>query len=153
MMPLLEVDVPGVPIPQGSKNAFRHSKTGRVVVIEANRDLEAWRHLVTLKARRAWGARLTHPGAMDVQLIFRLPRPAGHLGTGRNAGQVKLSAPALPAVKPDLDKLTRAILDALTQARVWEDDSRVVALHCWKFYADHGRRPGVHISVSAVEGG
>jgi Holliday junction resolvase RusA-like endonuclease len=150
---ILEVDVPGVPVPQGSKRAFRHSKTGKVVMIDDNINLSAWRQVVTLRTRRAWGLRPPQTGAVAVQLIFRLPRPEGHMGTGRNAGTRKPSSPLLPAVKPDLDKLIRAVLDSLTNAGVWEDDGRVVSLACWKFYADHGRRPGVHITVSTVEEG
>ena len=46
-------------------------------------------------------------GPVELRLGFDLPRPAGHSGTGRNAGTVKPSAPTYPTVAPDLDKLTR----------------------------------------------
>jgi len=47
-------------------------------------------------------------------------------------------------VRPDLDKLERAIGDALTDAGVWVDDGQVVNSHTQKWYAE---TPGVHITV------
>lgn len=52
---------------------------------------------------------------------------------------------ATPATRPpDLDKLTRAVLDALTGI-VWVDDRQVVALHSTKV---QGATPGVDVTVT-----
>ena len=48
-----------------------------------------------------------------LDLLFRFPRPRSHFGTGRNAGQLKPSAPFYVRTRPDLDKLARAVGDAL----------------------------------------
>lgn len=40
-----------------------------------------------------------------------------------------------PFVRPDIDKLARAVLDALTGI-VFRDDAQVVKLHCSKSYSD-----------------
>ena len=64
-----------------------------------------------------------------------MQRPKSHFGTGRNAGKLKPSAPKYPAVKPDVDKLSRAVHDALTIANVIDDDSRIVIDHNEKHYA------------------
>ena len=59
----------------------------------------------------------------------------GHYGTGRNADQVKASAPPHPTTKPDATKLVRAVEDALTGV-IWRDDSQVVRQWASKVYDD-----------------
>ena len=57
--------------------------------------------------------------------------------------------PHPPAVaKPDLDKLVRAIFDALT-GPVWHDDANVITLHTDKRRAALLETPGTHITVEA----
>ena len=80
-----------------------------------------------------------------VQLDFYLSRPKSHYGTGRNAQKIKESAPSWPG-RPDVDKLARAVLDALT-GLVIADDSTVVELRAGKSY---GRRPGVAVLVEEM---
>ena len=56
-----------------------------------------------------------------------------------------------PTVTPDIDKLERAVLDAMTIAGVWGDDSQVVSGTRGKRYADECA-PGVRITIrSAVK--
>lgn len=134
--------VPGIPAPQGSK---RHVGNGRM--IESSKRLPAWRKTVTEAVVAAGWHReplLTEP--LWLELLFYLPRPQRHFGTGRNAGVVKPGASALrPTSKPDLDKLTRAVMDALTEAGAWRDDSQVIDLLASKVYADVDDHPGVLI--------
>lgn len=49
----------------------------------------------------------------------------------------------------DIDKLTRQLLDALTDAKVLNDDSRVVMLQVAKVYETPDRRPGVTVYVAS----
>jgi crossover junction endodeoxyribonuclease RusA len=124
--------VPGLPVPQGSKRVVR----GRL--IDANgATLRPYRALVADAAAQALGGALSaHEPTREpvsVSVRFVLPRPRGHYGTGRNAGVLKASAPLWPTTKPDVDKLCRAVLDALT-AVVWVDDSQVVVLDADKMY-------------------
>ena len=51
-------------------------------------------------------------------------------------------------VRPDIDKLARAVLDALTGI-VWVDDDQVVELVCRKRWWVEG---GVRIQVATAEG-
>lgn len=54
----------------------------------------------------------------------------------------------LPATKPDLDKLVRAVLDSLADAGVLINDSRVVEFgRTRKLYADELHPPGVAVVV------
>jgi crossover junction endodeoxyribonuclease RusA len=90
-------------------------------------------------------------GAVQLLLGFQLPRPTSHYGTGRNAGQVRRSAPDWPTVAPDLDKLTRLICDAITDAGLYKDDSQVCFIVTAKKYTTG--TPGVFIRVSEMEPG
>jgi crossover junction endodeoxyribonuclease RusA len=79
-------------------------------------------------------------GADCVDLAFVMPRP-------KSAPKTK----TLPAVKrPDIDKLTRAILDAITGICL-VDDSQVVGLKASKRIALPGEYPGCHITITEGE--
>lgn len=142
---LLSVTVPGQPIPQGSMTPFIHAKTGRVVSPQ-KRTLVEWRETVAWHARQNGAPAEPTSNPVRVRLQFMLPRPRSHFGTGRNSGVLKQSAPLWPVGRPDLDKLVRAILDALTGV-TWSDDSQVVDIDAFKAWDD---QPGVHIEIHTV---
>ena len=50
-------------------------------------------------------------------------------------------------VKPDLDNLTKAILDALNDL-AWHDDAQIVELHACKVYTES---PYIQISIKKIE--
>ena len=131
------MEVVGIPVPQGSKRVFH----GRLVDVN-DRQLKDWRALVGGSVE-ALGY---FDGPVKVELNFYLPRPKGHYGSGRNCNKLKPSAPGRPAVKPDIDKLVRACLDAMT-GLVFRDDSQVVTVVARKLYASDSRLPGVHIEI------
>ena len=121
--------VHGTPIPQGSKTAFVVGK--RAVVTDANRaTLKPWRAAVAIAAD--CGRQFTGP--VSVAVTFYLPRP-------------QKPRFFLPAVKPDIDKLVRAVFDGLTDSGLIEDDARIVALDTAKLY---GTPLGARITVEAV---
>jgi crossover junction endodeoxyribonuclease RusA len=124
-MVALTLFVPGLPIPQGSMRAF--VARGRAHMAHDNRDsLATWRASITQAAAHCWGGLPPLDEPVNVTLDFWLHRP--------------VSAPRYrrhPDRRPDLDKLTRAVFDALTGV-VFTDDARVVWLLARKFYAiDH----------------
>ena len=51
---------------------------------------------------------------------------------------------------PDLDKLTRAVLDALTGV-LYLDDKQVIELHARKQYALYPAGPGARITVTEAQ--
>lgn len=131
----------GVPIPQGSKRIGRNPATKRPILLDDNDDkLKPWREVVAHAVRA--GARSVEPFdcPVRVDLKFYMPRPASHY---RRDGSLKPSAPAWPAVKPDIDKLERAVFDAVTAAGVWRDDSRAVVVVKSKEYAGLPHQAGV----------
>lgn len=130
-MPYLQLNVEGTPIPQGS---FRHIGNGRI--ISANPKLNAWRQTIADQIAQQTHHRLID-GPIRVNLVFTLPRP-------------KSVTRARPTVKPDIDKLCRAALDAISLPRYIQlitDDSQVTDLHAAKRYADH-TPPGITIFIS-----
>ena len=129
---MITVTIPGTPAPQGSK---RH--VGRGVLVESSKAVGPWRE------RIAWftaQAMTTHPvttNAVTIRLDFVMPRPAS---------TPKRVTP--PAVKrPDLDKLARAALDAITGIAI-ADDSQVIDLHATKRLAEIGEPPGLTITIT-----
>lgn len=136
---MTSIQVRGIPAPQGSK---RHVGGGRMV--ESSKAVGPWREAVRAECQRAGVQPLDGP--VLVRISFRLPRPKGHYGTGRNAARVRPAAPAWPAGKPDLDKLERAVLDGLTAGGAWLDDAQVVQIASGKRYADESAPPGAYIT-------
>lgn len=131
----------GEPAPQGSKTVGT-TKTGRAYVREDNPALEPWRNAVAGAAVAAMAGRPPLAGELELDVVFVFARPKAHYGTGRNAGRLKPSAPAYCAKRPDVDKLCRAIGDALTGI-VFVDDAQVVELRAAKHYG----APAAHVSV------
>lgn len=146
----------GTPIPQGSKTGG--IVKGRVILRDANaKRLKPWR---TLVAKAAVGAMHYHdPATGPVRVIchFTFPRPTSHYRTGRNADLLRDNAPTWPTGHGlgDVDKLLRAVLDALTDADVWGDDAQVVDVRGRKFFAGEHElaldRPGVRIQVEPLD--
>jgi crossover junction endodeoxyribonuclease RusA len=133
-MPYLEIVVEGSPVSQGS---FRHIGNGRIIA--ANPKLNAWRQTIADQVSEKTAVRLIE-GFCRVDLVFTLPRPKS----------VPKSRRARPTTKPDLDKLVRAALDAISlpkYVQLLTDDSIVTDLHAAKRYADH-TPPGVRIFIT-----
>ena len=130
----------GLPAPQGSK---RHVGEGRMV--ESSKRVKPWRRQVAAAyVDHDFGDMLIGPVTLTVD--FYLPRPKSHYGTGRNAGILKDSAPAEHLTMPDLDKLVRALGDALTRL-AWRDDSQIVAWHAYKHYTTPEHPVGATITI------
>lgn len=138
----------GVPAPQGSK---RHVGGGRLV--ESFRQVGPWRATVRRAALEVMSGQPPRTGPLEVYLRFAMPRPKSHLRRGRaqtDGWQLLPSAPRKHTSKPDVDKLVRAVLDALTGV-CWSDDAQVVAVHGEKGYAYRATpTPGVHAIIRPV---
>ena len=139
----ISVFIPGVPKPKGSTRAMRHSRTGRTITLPDCDDLYAWQSRISAAMSECDKT----DGPVAVRLVFYVKRPKNHHGTGRNNGTLKPSAPKKPTTKPDLDKLIRAVLDAMTGI-IYDDDSMVVKLSAEKLYAE--QIPGVRVCVVGV---
>lgn len=140
--------VPGKPAPGGSKKAFKHPSTGKIIVTDDAKNNAGWKQRVSVFASQAMAGREPFEGPLIFTMLFRLPRPKGHYGTGRNAATLKPWAEhARPIGPPDTTKLVRAAEDAL-KGIVWKDDSQVVLQSAGKVYGDV---PGLKVTVEKVE--
>ena len=142
----ITIKVLGTPVAKGSMKAF--VVNGRAMLTNSSSKTKPWQQQVAGAAAEAWNAEPT-TRAVYLFIDFRFPRPKGHFGTGSRAGIVKASAPADHIVKPDLDKLARCVLDALTGV-VYRDDSQVTSVQASKTYGET-RAPGVDISVWEID--
>lgn len=136
----------GDPQPQGSKTIVqRHGK--RPVMREDNPLTEPWRATVAKAAQAVMAGEQLRTGPLRVTATFVFRRPAGHWGTGRNASRLKRSAPLYVQTRPDVDKLLRAIGDAITGI-VCRDDAQLVIVRAEKHY---GEPSCVHVLVEELE--
>lgn len=125
----------GTPRPQGSK---RYVGNGRFV--EAS-DVKPWRKTIADAVFRAWVSSgddrpFTEP--VIVWATFYLPKP-------------KTVKRLLPSVAPDLDKLQRALGDALSvDSNCIEDDALIVKWHSSKVYAATPEDAGVKVAIKTV---
>ena len=130
---------------KGSKRALPvRSKAGptRAVLVESNKRAAPWAAEVKSAALRAiCGPGYGDPivelfrGPVRVEMAFWFARPRSHYGTGRNAGTVRAGAPAHMITMPDIDKLARCAVDALTGV-VFHDDAQVSELFLQKRYGE-----------------
>ena len=120
--------VPGTPAPQGSKNIYR----GRPV--ESSKRLPAWRAAIEAEAcvaHRRIGYSLAGPLRLDCTFWFKRPKKPAHY---------------YPSI--DLDKLTRAVGDALQKSGLIINDSQLSTLgNIRKRWTLAGDRTGALITL------
>lgn len=114
----------GLPAPQGSKTNMPNgamvegsSRTGR-------QNLRDWRTACIAAARDQAALTGRMSGALELSVQFRFPMPVR--ARKRDRPQ------RLKATKPDLDKLVRALGDALKLGGLIDDDARIARLVCEK---------------------
>jgi Holliday junction resolvase RusA-like endonuclease len=121
----------GIAAPKGSAKAFYRPGMRHAVVTHDSARTKPWQHCVVAAARDALAGAPPLQGPVHVRVEFYMPRPK--------------SAPkriTLPATRPDVDKLLRCVLDALTRAGVYGDDGQVVETTALKRFAGDQRDVG-----------
>ncbi len=135
---LIGFTVYGKPEPRGSKTGKFHR--------DSNTKSYPWMSKVSELAAAVMEDQPLFTGALRIDLDFYLARPQGHYGSGRNANQLKPSAPPRPFTKPDVGKLARGTIDAM-EGIVYRNDSQQVEGELRKFY---GAPTRCEIRISAV---
>lgn len=131
--PALAVFVYGTPKPKGSKDYKGRRANGSAILAESA-NVAPWAAEVARVVREA-GVRIAGPVQVDLRFCLRRPQRA------------RIDAPA--DRKPDVDKLARAVLDALTEAGAIEDDARVTDLRATKILVGAGQT-GCRIEVRSA---
>ena len=128
------------PAPQGSKKyvGTRRTAAGNNIplIVESSPKLPAWRKAVSEAVKQAMiasGDDSKFEGAVKVEAVFYLTRK-------------RTVTRLYPTVPPDVDKLTRSLLDSIGFGGVWGDDSQVVRLEVSKKYATG--ESGVAVTIS-----
>jgi Holliday junction resolvase RusA-like endonuclease len=134
-MVALETTIPGRPEAKGSLRVGKHGQ-----MFSANPRLKAWQERVALKVAESRGSRPPLEGPVAIVADFCFGRPPSH---SLKSGRLRKGAPLAPG-RPDLDKLVRGLLDALTGV-LFKDDSQVCELDVSKRYYE---TPGVVLYVS-----
>jgi Holliday junction resolvase RusA-like endonuclease len=143
---VISFEVGGIPVTQGSVRAILPRGSAQPIVVQgssakARKSLDGWRSDIASQAR-AWTE--GHPGfvplvgPVQLKLSFHLVRPTSHPKTRRTWPVGKNSG--------DLDKLVRAVFDALTGV-LFIDDGQVVGLVTSK---DYSPAPGCSVRLRAV---
>ncbi len=103
-----------------------------------------WAERVSATARTAMGDLEPLDCPVIVWMTFYLPRP-------RRLCKRRLLQTVVPHDrKPDIDKLQRSVLDAMTGI-CFVDDARVCSVMCNKWYADADGNTGVIVEVKEAE--
>jgi Holliday junction resolvase RusA-like endonuclease len=131
---MLTFRVYGVPLPKGNMKPFMVTAPKGMkfpILTESNRNVKSWQQLVSEAASHALQEkpetdRALLPYGVRVTVAFFLPRP-------KKYGKRGVFVPHCKA--PDLDKLSRAILDAMKHV-AYADDSQVTELITGKYYAE-----------------
>jgi Holliday junction resolvase RusA-like endonuclease len=148
------IKIDGLPAPGGSKTAFVPTnrktgeplrKNGRIIVNVTDAGGKRTRDWKRDVARQAKAIFSDEPWTcqIEVEFHFMMPRLKSHYGTGAKASLLRLDAPRMHGVRPDLTKLIRAVEDACTGI-LWFDDALIVRQLASKRY---GERPGVQIAM------
>lgn len=137
----LKLFVQGDPVPQPRVKARNN---GGKVFIYTPKDADVWKKAITIGL-------LSHPlftvitdCSVYLTLGFVLERPAGHLDS---YGSIRTTENRC-FVKPDIDNLIKAVMDAISTSGLWKDDSMVQTITASKEYISKERLyPGVDITI------
>lgn len=129
--------VKGKPVPQGSMKAFRAGGKGKVVMIHSKgKELNEWRDNIAKTVKERMGERKPSDRAIGITVYFYLLKP-------------KSAKRKSHTVKPDIDKLVRAVLDALTDV-AYNDDAQVIEIQVQKCYTLTESNQGISLYVTEM---
>ena len=130
------------PAPQGSKKyvGTRRTALGNNIplIVESSAALPAWRKAVAEAVQQAMTDSedfSKFDSAVRVDAVFYMRKP-------------RTVTRQYPQTPPDIDKVCRSLLDAVTKGGVWVDDALVVELHAVKTWAVN--EPGVIVTITKI---
>jgi len=145
----LRLTVAGEPQPKGSLKAIpAKNKDGtlRIAMKNDNPKTREWQDLMTFHATSQMRGEKPWEGVVMVNAYFLLTRPRTHF---MSKGKLRNDLIVEHVDKPDLDKLVRCVLDALTGV-CYVDDCQVASVCATKAYSDFSNFPGVSLVVRGM---
>ncbi len=127
---MIELYICGLPVaqPRVKARSFK-SKSGKMQTsVYTPGTASDWKEQIVLAVRATgippvWSV----DGPISISIAFEFERPKSHWRTGKNAHLLRDDAPKVwHAQKADLDNLTKAVMDAISNAGgIWRDDAQV----------------------------
>lgn len=128
-MPTVTLNVSGIPAAQPRQ---RFARRGNFVHTYTPYTADGWKAAVEAEAIKS-GVKIGKGVPVMLSIIFAMPRPKSR------AGQIN------HIVKPDIDNLAKAVMDALSDSGIWHDDAQVCRLYARKDYL--GDKSGAVINL------
>lgn len=135
-------DVRGIPTPKGSTTRMPNGATLPAGTAESRKRMAQWRDDIRIAAKEAMGERAPFTGGIRLFVEFALLPPKTTIKKSEWGWLAHTK-------KPDVDKLFRALGDALTGI-VWRDDSQVCVSAINKVYAWDGRT-GAMVDIEELD--
>ena len=145
---VIRVSVKGLPVAKGSAKAFYNKRLNRAMVLQSNAEKQKpWVSAIVNAVEQEIGEDwvLETGSVLIKRMAFWFPRPKSHYRTGKRSSELREGVPHAHTSKPDIDKLERCVLDALTGI-VWKDDSQVWGV-TEKFKAYVEGAPGMLLEI------
>lgn len=128
-MSSLEFTVIGCPKPQQRPRIASRGKFSKMYSPSSE-----WKQQVIVASSKLAEQGNYYDQAINVCIYYYFDRPKAHYGTGKNSDNIKSSALEHHIKKPDLDNLNKAVLDAMTDAKLLKDDSIITHINAIKKY-------------------
>lgn len=131
---MMTLVIHGHPEPQPRVKATR---CGGFVRMYTPDTADEWKAAVRAEARKApW--RFPKGVPVSLRIAFILARPQAHFRRRKGIVELRDDAPEFVAMKPDVDNLVKAVMDAMGPGDdwrgLWDDDCQVVHLEAVKLY-------------------
>lgn len=138
--------VPGEPKPQARPRTYKNRTFSEKSPWRKKVQSYAYEQLLRLH-------NYTIMGAIRVDILYYFQRPKIHFRTGKFSHIMKDDALKYCTNRYDLDNLNKAILDAITDADLIDDDRYVVQLNSGKIWVKPPFEQGASINIRELEYG
>lgn len=142
--------VAGHPVPQPRARVARIG--GKMVAYTPGKSIKVWRHTLALQVRAGITARWLRAPVL-VSFGFRICRSLSQFQGEYHGGPLRADAPVHMEYKPDLDNLTKAVMDVMTEEDIWLDDCHVTNQSATKEWVTMPELEGVQIMLGYMENG
>lgn len=131
----LEFRVPGTPVAQPRHRASCRGGFARIY-LPKDHAVHEWKRAIHVCVEREIKKIGAIEGPVRLELLFSFE------------AKTRASMNQWRTKKPDIDNLAKAVMDALTDAGAWQDDSQVVCMHCAKVM---GAASFVNVKVAPLD--
>lgn len=138
------IEVSGAPVPQPRPRAYVRPN-GKASVLDNGRSRPWKAAIIAMATFNRVPREISDP--VRLRILYLMPRPQRLMRPSSPYGLV-------PHVNvPDIDNLDKAVMDALSEYRVWMDDRQVFQLVSSKWYHGRDGKPGAIVAIERLESG